>query len=252
MLPSSNPALLLAYHDACYRSDQAIVAAKLTTSEALKPENAPRNRYTDVLPWDSSRVVLRGGSGDYINASHLRLGSSHFIAAQGPLPSTCQDFFRMLQQHAVRLVVALGPADEMGRVKFHPYWSHDSVTVKSQRQWDDCAVTERICSAIVGGEQHEFVHLHAYDWPDHGVPQASFGRFHSRLLASAVAAARFLTSARRIPLPLSILSVPLCLKPEARSLCTAAQASAARAPCALPSTLRSARAPRACKTALAK
>jgi protein tyrosine phosphatase len=171
MLPALNPAALHAlFHDACVQSDQRIVAEKLSVSEALRPENAHRNRYTNVLPWDSTRVIISSANGDYINASHVRNGASHLIATQGPLPSTCQDFFVMLQQHAVRMVVALGPETEMGRAKFHPYWSHESVTINSQRQWEDCAVTERMCSVVAGGQQHDFVHLHAWDWPDHGVP----------------------------------------------------------------------------------
>jgi hypothetical protein len=77
----------------------------------------------------------------------------------------------MLQQHDVRLVIAIGSETELGRVKFHPYWSDPSVTTKLQRQLDGCNVIERTCSVTVGGRLHDFVHLHAYDWPDHGVPQ---------------------------------------------------------------------------------
>ena len=170
MLPSQQPAAHESFHDACRLSDERVVAAKLTTSEAAKYENASRNRYTNVLPWDSTRVLLSGGDSNYINASHVKCCSSHFIATQGPLPSTCNDFFRMLQQQSVNLVIALGPAEEIGRQKFHPYWSHDSVTITCQRHWEGCAVTERTCSVFVDGLQHDFVHLHAYDWPDHGVP----------------------------------------------------------------------------------
>jgi protein tyrosine phosphatase len=171
MLPAQKSELLRAFQDACIQSDQRNMAAKLTTFEALKPENAPRNRYTNVLPWDSTRVVLRGGSSSYINANHVKCSASHFIATQGPLLSTCNDFFLMLQQQGVHLVVALGPAQEMGRVKFHPYWSHESVSVRTERQWDGCAVIERTCQVVVDGHTHDFVQLHAYDWPDHGVPQ---------------------------------------------------------------------------------
>lgn len=45
------------------------------------------------------------------------------------------------------------------------------MSVKAERQWDGCAVTERTCQVVVDGHSHDFVHLHAYDWPDHGVPQ---------------------------------------------------------------------------------
>jgi protein tyrosine phosphatase len=211
MLPAHNHAALHAlFHDACVESDQRIAAAKLDTSEARKPENAHRNRYTNVLPWDSTRVVINGAGSGYINASHVRNGAAHFIATQGPLPSTCEDFFVMLQQHAVHLVVALGPEIEMGRAKFYPYWSHEGVTITSQRQWEGCAITERTCSVVAGGQQHEFVHLHAYDWPDHGVPQVRL--CHVGLLCSVIEsesayfALNALSSPYRIPRPSSALS----------------------------------------------
>ena len=171
MLSAQQPPIHQLYQDACTLSNQRIIAAKLTSSEALKPENAPRNRYTNVHPWDSTRVLLSGGDCNYINASHVQCCASHFIATQGPLPSTSRHFFLMLQQQKSHLVVALGPDQEMGRVKFHPYWSDTGVTISSQRQWEGCAVMERSCSVVVDGHQHDFVHLHAYDWPDHGVPQ---------------------------------------------------------------------------------
>ena len=187
MLPTQQLSILGTFQAACTSSDLQIHAAKLTTSEALKPENAPRNRYTDVLPWDATRVLLSSGGSNYINASHVKCHASHFIAAQGPLPSTCQDFFVMLREHNVNLVIALGPAAEMGRVKFHEYWSHESVTIKSQRQLIGCAIIERICSVVVNGLEHDFVHLHAYDWPDHGVPQVVLSS-NQKLLLQALAA----------------------------------------------------------------
>ncbi len=71
MFSAQQPPIHQLYQDACTLSNQRIIAAKLTSSEALKPENAPRNRYTDVHPWDSTRVLLSGGDCDYINASHV-------------------------------------------------------------------------------------------------------------------------------------------------------------------------------------
>lgn len=42
--------------------------------EALKKENVLRNRYSNVFPWDKTRVVLPilpGAKSDYINASSI-------------------------------------------------------------------------------------------------------------------------------------------------------------------------------------
>jgi len=58
-------------------------------------------------------VVLRNlASGDYINANHINMeipGSgiiNRYIAAQGPLPNTCGDFWEMVWQQGITLVVS--------------------------------------------------------------------------------------------------------------------------------------------------
>lgn len=42
----------------------------LTMNAAKLVTNEPKNRYSDILPYDSTRVVLSGAQ-DYINASHI-------------------------------------------------------------------------------------------------------------------------------------------------------------------------------------
>ena len=63
---------------------------------AVSPTNVCKNRYPDVLPFESTRVRLRSSS-DYINASYI--AGEHeksYISCQAPLPSTFEDFWRMI------------------------------------------------------------------------------------------------------------------------------------------------------------
>ncbi|XP_070822768.1 tyrosine-protein phosphatase non-receptor type 3 isoform X5 [Chaetodon trifascialis] len=50
----------------------------LFLSCARLPENMDKNRYKDVLPYDSTRVVLQGQE-DYINASHITRGEDRAV-----------------------------------------------------------------------------------------------------------------------------------------------------------------------------
>ncbi|XP_076593794.1 tyrosine-protein phosphatase non-receptor type 3 isoform X10 [Chaetodon auriga] len=50
----------------------------LFLSCARLPENMDKNRYKDVLPYDSTRVVLQGRE-DYINASHITRGEDRAV-----------------------------------------------------------------------------------------------------------------------------------------------------------------------------
>lgn len=105
----------------------------------LKPSNSPflsanlpvnklKNRLVNLLPYESTRVCLqpiRGIEGsDYINASFIDGYKSRraYIATQGPLPDTTEDFWRMLWEHNSTIVVMLTKLREMGREKCHQYW----------------------------------------------------------------------------------------------------------------------------------
>ncbi|KAI0205459.1 hypothetical protein F4808DRAFT_233627 [Astrocystis sublimbata] len=89
-------------------------------------EKGVKNRYKDILPFEHARVRLTtgGGSCDYINASYLQASRSHkrYIAAQGPLPATFEDFWSVVWDQDVRVLVMLTAEQEGGQLKCHPYW----------------------------------------------------------------------------------------------------------------------------------
>ncbi|KAH7320836.1 tyrosine phosphatase [Stachybotrys elegans] len=90
-------------------------------------EKGGKNRYKDILPFEHARVKLQNkgeGSCDYINASHLKASGSNkrYIATQGPLPATFEDFWSTVWEQDVRVVVMLTAESEGGQLKCHPYW----------------------------------------------------------------------------------------------------------------------------------
>ena len=77
-----------------------------------KPDNRARNRFKNILPYDETRVILRNYSTtDYINANRIRAPSERipreYIATQGPLISTINDFWHMVQQEMVKCIVMI-------------------------------------------------------------------------------------------------------------------------------------------------
>ncbi|CAK7216044.1 phosphotyrosine-specific ptp2-like protein [Sporothrix curviconia] len=93
-------------------------------------EKGGKNRYKDILPFEHARVRLQGraaGDCDYVNASHLRASRSHkrYIASQAPLPATFSDFWSMIWDEDVRVIVMLTAESEGGQVKCHPYWKNN-------------------------------------------------------------------------------------------------------------------------------
>lgn len=89
-----------------------------------------QNRYSNVVPYDDKRVVLSGPfTESYINASHVcgfdRDGNptpSAYIAAQAPLEGTTCDFYRMILEQGVNIVVMLTRVVEGGACKCFRYW----------------------------------------------------------------------------------------------------------------------------------
>ncbi|KAK0668777.1 putative tyrosine-protein phosphatase [Cercophora samala] len=90
-------------------------------------EQGGKNRYKDILPFEHARVKLQGrpeGACDYVNASHIQAKRSYkrYIASQGPLPATFEDFWSVVWDNDVRVIVMLTAESEGGQLKCHPYW----------------------------------------------------------------------------------------------------------------------------------
>lgn len=73
-----------------------------------KQENRSRNRFKNILPYDETRVILRNYSAtDYMNGNRIRMNGREYIATQGPLPLTVNDFWHMVQQENVKCIVMI-------------------------------------------------------------------------------------------------------------------------------------------------
>ncbi|KAI1780647.1 hypothetical protein F4818DRAFT_396371 [Hypoxylon cercidicola] len=92
-------------------------------------EQGVKNRYKDILPFEHARVRLNRearNACDYINASHVQASRSYkrYIASQGPLPATFDDFWSVIWDQDVRVIVMLTAESEGGQLKCHPYWQN--------------------------------------------------------------------------------------------------------------------------------
>ncbi|RXM29687.1 Receptor-type tyrosine-protein phosphatase eta [Acipenser ruthenus] len=157
-----------------------------TKNAALAPDNKVKNRYNNVLPYDSSRVKLsmrNSASDDYINANYMPGYDSkkQFIAAQGPLPGTVNDFWRMIWEQNVYTLVMLTRCNEQGRVKCEEYWpssnpkTYGDVTVilTSEIPLNEWTIREFKMKNTKTAESRTVRHFHFTAWPDHGVPETT-------------------------------------------------------------------------------
>ncbi|KAM7323537.1 tyrosine-protein phosphatase non-receptor type 21 [Alexandromys fortis] len=159
-------------------------------STARLPENAERNRFQDVLPYDDARVELvptKENNTGYINASHIKVSVSgiewDYIATQGPLQNTCQDFWQMVWEQGITIIAMVTAEEEGGREKSFRYWPrlgsrHNTVTygrfkITTRFRTDSgCYATTGLkMKHLLTGQERTVWHLQYTDWPEHGCPE---------------------------------------------------------------------------------
>jgi len=173
-------------------------------SYALTGQNLKKNRYGDALPNPETRVILKNGESDYINANYITgekfSTSVDYIAAQAPLTNTFNDFWQMIFENETRVIMMLTRLQEKDRTKADVYWprkgplslargpgrtgegedsrwkQYGEVSVILERTMihdDETTIRffrlRRKCQKQL---EHHVVQIHYTGWPDFGVPES--------------------------------------------------------------------------------
>ncbi|XP_049307173.1 receptor-type tyrosine-protein phosphatase eta isoform X12 [Bactrocera dorsalis] len=155
----------------------AFVATDLSYSASVKGSN--KNRYTDIFPYDKNRVLLDvdDEGSDYINASFIDgyKIKKEYIASQGPKPETTIDFWRMILQYNVRVIVMLTQFQEGTNIKCHEYFPYDSngisVIIRKKTCFEYYDRSEMLITQEKYGLKRKIDHFFFKKWPDHGCPK---------------------------------------------------------------------------------
>ncbi|XP_021105541.1 receptor-type tyrosine-protein phosphatase F isoform X14 [Heterocephalus glaber] len=169
-----------------------LASSKAHTSHFISanlPCNKFKNRLVNIMPYELTRVCLqpiRGVEGsDYINASFLDgyRQQKAYIATQGPLAESTEDFWRMLWEHNSTIIVMLTKLREMGREKCHQYWpagrsaryQYFVVDPMAEYNMPQYILREFKVTDARDGQSRTIRQFQFTDWPEQGVPKTGEG-----------------------------------------------------------------------------
>lgn len=160
-----------------------------------KKENRRLNRYSNVLPFDANRVVIKepkkmGLSTDYINASWVNINPKKpLIITQGPTKCSIAAFWAMVWEQNTSVIVMLTRRFEKGYEKCAKYWPMTALSsmivgdmmiklISTQIKYEDCLTcrTFTICRTNISDgteEQRTITQIHYIEWPDFGIPSTT-------------------------------------------------------------------------------
>ncbi|XP_060246870.1 tyrosine-protein phosphatase non-receptor type 20 isoform X2 [Meriones unguiculatus] len=173
-----------------YIINEFLALEKMTLSDdfiyGTAESNREKNRYRDILPYDSTRVPL-GKNKDYINASYIKIVNGEeeyfYIATQGPLPDTIQDFWQMVMENNCNVIAMITREIEFGVYKCYTYWpisvteplefKHFRVFLKNSQitQYFIIRIFQIVKKST--GMSQSVKQLQFTNWSDHGTPASA-------------------------------------------------------------------------------
>ena len=174
-----------------------VISRSVGSSDKLSPydirasiEQGERNRYTNIFPYEHSRVPLKSNPSTYINANYVQFNENcpKYVITQAPLPVAFVDFWQMVWDCKIRIIYMLTPLIEGLTTKAHDYWQesqydqcriskhskveHNLVNLVPVESWNEHRSVAIVTELTIENEDapleaiRQITHVHAVDWRD--------------------------------------------------------------------------------------
>lgn len=149
--------------------------------ESLSEGNDNLNRYYNVRPYSFNLININ--KKNYINASSINiLKKNYFIATQGPLDKTIENFWTMIDENECRVIIMLCNEKENGKEKCAKYWdkgilmNNYRIAIQNKTQKGKYIIREIKLINLSLKKEKIVYQIHFIAWPDHGVPKIEEGK----------------------------------------------------------------------------
>ncbi|KAL5293273.1 PTPN2 family protein [Megaselia abdita] len=184
------------------RCDKEATEKHFSTSESERSKNRTLNRYRDVNPYDHSRIIIKRGKTDYINANLVKMerADRKYILTQGPLSDTVGHFWMMIWEQNSKAILMLNKLVEKMQIKCHLYWPQkigaknilNLTDVGLTVEYMKCEQYTNYCKRIFkltdteSKASREIIQFNYTTWPDFGIPSSpvAFLRFLEKVRES--------------------------------------------------------------------
>nr|XP_006139276.1 receptor-type tyrosine-protein phosphatase alpha isoform X2 [Pelodiscus sinensis] len=153
------------------------------------PANMKKNRVLQIIPYEFNRVIIpvkRGEENtDYVNASFIDgyRQKDSYIASQGPLQHTIEDFWRMIWEWKSCSIVMLTELEERGQEKCAQYWPSDgcvcygdiTMELKKEEECESYTVRDLLVTNTRENKSRQIRQFHFHGWPEVGIPSDGKG-----------------------------------------------------------------------------
>ena len=146
--------------------------------EAKKIPNNKLNRYANIRPYLNTLVHIYSEN-NYINASWIHIPEKYeFIATQGPLDTTIDDFWEMCYQYNTNIVIMLCQLKENDKIKCVNYWDKNNIKkfifnqINEEIEINGIIIRNfELKKSINQNFPKNIIQLHYTCWKDHMAPE---------------------------------------------------------------------------------